>query len=256
MTGYLVQADIQSSKYDNEKRESPNEKFIAYCYAGAIPGNAFGANLHGFACSLNGLYPNFVAHGRLPRQIVNRALLSVENEDDLDRLLHASPTAYGFSVNGGFFRQPNHLLNYEVGPNLNIDNQNYISKCWIVNAEENLDKTDEHSIALNYLVHYNHYERLNNVIIQQKALESSYSRWKRGQELGEISTITDAIRLLGDNQNDLFPIFRVPNRTDVNSVTLCTVHINFLTSELFIYQQNPKENNQPTFTYNLSDLFL
>jgi hypothetical protein len=36
--GYLVEADIQSSKYDNDKRESPNEKFIAYCYAGAIPG--------------------------------------------------------------------------------------------------------------------------------------------------------------------------------------------------------------------------
>jgi hypothetical protein len=38
MTGYLVEADILSSKYDNDKRESPNEKFIAYCYAGAIPG--------------------------------------------------------------------------------------------------------------------------------------------------------------------------------------------------------------------------
>jgi hypothetical protein len=38
VTGYLVEADIQSSKYDNEKRQSPNEKFIAYCYAGAIPG--------------------------------------------------------------------------------------------------------------------------------------------------------------------------------------------------------------------------
>jgi hypothetical protein len=38
MTGYLVEADIQSSKYDNEERQSPNEKFIAYCYAGAIPG--------------------------------------------------------------------------------------------------------------------------------------------------------------------------------------------------------------------------
>jgi hypothetical protein len=39
-TGYLVEADIQASQYGNEngKRESPNEKFIAYCYAGAIPG--------------------------------------------------------------------------------------------------------------------------------------------------------------------------------------------------------------------------
>jgi hypothetical protein len=37
-TGYLVEADILSSKYDNNKHESPNEKFIAYCYAGGIPG--------------------------------------------------------------------------------------------------------------------------------------------------------------------------------------------------------------------------
>lgn len=37
-TAYLVEAEIQSSKYDDGKRESPSEKFIAYCYAGAIPG--------------------------------------------------------------------------------------------------------------------------------------------------------------------------------------------------------------------------
>jgi len=38
LTGYLVEADIQSSEYDDGKRQSPNEKFLAYCYAGAIPG--------------------------------------------------------------------------------------------------------------------------------------------------------------------------------------------------------------------------
>ena len=37
-TGYLVQADIQSSEYDDGKRPSPNEKYLAYCYAGTIPG--------------------------------------------------------------------------------------------------------------------------------------------------------------------------------------------------------------------------
>jgi len=255
MTGYIIEADIQSSKYDNDKRESPNEKFIAYCYAGAIPGNAFGANVHGFACSLNGLYPNFVAHGRLPRQIVNRALLSVQNEKDLDDLLRSSPVAYGFSINGGFHHHQSHLLNYEIGPNLKIDDENYISKCRIINNVQKEEETNEYSTVLNYLVHYNHYERLDNVINQQKALESTYSRWKRGQELGEIRNIDDAIRLLGDNKNELFPIFRVPNRTDVNSVTLCTVHINFLTSELMIYQHNPKDNTQPSFIYNLSGLF-
>ncbi|CAF4220043.1 unnamed protein product [Rotaria socialis] len=39
LTGYLVEADIRSSEYGDEKRQSPNEKFIAYCYAGVTPGN-------------------------------------------------------------------------------------------------------------------------------------------------------------------------------------------------------------------------
>jgi hypothetical protein len=38
LAGYLLEADIQSSEYDDGKRQSPNEKFIAYCYAGSIPG--------------------------------------------------------------------------------------------------------------------------------------------------------------------------------------------------------------------------
>ena len=36
--GYLLEADIESSEYDHGTRHSPREKFIAYCYAGAIPG--------------------------------------------------------------------------------------------------------------------------------------------------------------------------------------------------------------------------
>jgi len=108
----------------------------------------------------------------------------------------------------------------------------------------------------NYLIHYNHYERLNKLIIQQKSLESTYSRCKRGQEFGEIFTINDALRLLGDNENESFPIFRVPNKTDVNSVTLCTAHFNFHTLELLIYQHNPKDNNQHPFIYNLINLFV
>jgi len=103
-------------------------------------GNGFGVNKHGFAYSLNGLYPKYVAHGRLPRQIVNRALLSVRNKEDLDNLLHISPVAFGFCVNGTFFRQESYLLNYEIGPNLKIDNENYISKCLIINDGQKENK--------------------------------------------------------------------------------------------------------------------
>jgi hypothetical protein len=38
MTGYLIEADIQSIEYNDGRRLSPDEKFIAYCYAGVIPG--------------------------------------------------------------------------------------------------------------------------------------------------------------------------------------------------------------------------
>jgi hypothetical protein len=91
---------------------------------------------------LNGLYPNYVAHGRLPRQIVNRALLSVKTEEDLDNLLGISPVAFGFCINGAFFRQQNYLINYEIGPNIKVDNENYISKCLIINDEQKENKTN------------------------------------------------------------------------------------------------------------------
>ena len=113
---------------------------------------------------------------------------------------------------------------------------------------------DSCEIIANYLVHYNHYERLHEVIIQQKSLDSTYSRWRRGQELGEIFTTGDALRLLGDSENAAFPIFRISNETDRNSVTLCTAHFNFHTLQLLIYQHNPKDSSQPSFIYNLNDL--
>lgn len=220
-------------------------------------GNAFGANQHGFACSLNGLYPNYVAHGRLPRQIVNRALLSIRNETELDRLLHSSPVAYGFSVNAGFYPRTTSLLNYEIGPNLKIDQENFVSKCRVIAPEESsLAEDDECVIRPNFLIHYNHYERLDNVIVQQKSLTSSYSRWKRGEEIGEIVNVDDALRLLGDHENEAFPIFRVANHSDVNSATLCSVHLNFRTFEMLIYENNPKDNPRADLHYKLVDLFL
>ena len=38
-TAYLIHADIQSSSYDDGQRQSPQEKFLAYCYAGGIAGD-------------------------------------------------------------------------------------------------------------------------------------------------------------------------------------------------------------------------
>lgn len=122
------------------------------------------------------------------------------------------------------------------------------------NKKENFSFLDNCEFVLNYLLHYNHYERLNHLIIEQKSLESTYNRYKRGQEFGEIFTVNDAKCFLGDQENSSFPIFRILNDTDKNTVTLCTVHIDFNSLELIIYEDNPKILNQPSFIYNLVDL--
>jgi hypothetical protein len=215
-------------------------------------GNAFNVNQHGFVFSINALFPNYVGFGRLPRQIIFRSLLSVKNQQDLDNFFHTSPAAFGLSINGGFLQQ-SYLFNYEIGPNLNIQNENYISKCLVINHEQKFDECDT---VFNYLIHYNHYQRLNKQIIEQKSLESSFNRLKRAQEFGEIFTTDDGLRLLGDTENKSYPIFRSPSDIDIKTVTLCTVHVNFRTLEFIVYDHNPKENNQPAFIYDLKTLII
>jgi hypothetical protein len=36
--GYLLEVNIQSIEYENGQRQSPNERFVAFCCAGSIPG--------------------------------------------------------------------------------------------------------------------------------------------------------------------------------------------------------------------------
>ena len=114
---------------------------------------------------------------------------------------------------------------------------------------------DECETVLNYLVHYNHYERLNRAIIEQSNLESSRRRGKRGQELGEMFTMDDALNLLGDQKDQSFPIFRIPNDTDLDNATLCTAQFDFHSLKLSVFEENPKANDQPALVYNLIDLF-
>lgn len=108
-------------------------------YLHCILGIAYGVNMHGFAYALNALYPNFVGQNRIPRLVINRALLSIANENQLDELVQKVPIAYGFCINGAFFREPSqekrYLINYELGPGLH-DEKNFVSKCLVLNNEQ------------------------------------------------------------------------------------------------------------------------
>ncbi|CAF2713882.1 unnamed protein product [Rotaria sp. Silwood2] len=150
-TAYLIEANIKSVAYNDHQRQSPNEKFIAFCYAGVIP--------------------------------------------------------------------------------------------------------DTYLVAKNYLVHYNHYQRLHELVVERQPLSLTRAREQRGLELGEIHNVNDALVLLGDQTDENYPIFCVPTKTDLNLATLCTIRFKFLTHQLIIYRSNPNENRDPLLTYNLAELW-
>lgn len=110
--------------------------------------------------------------------------------------------------------------------------------------------------ALNFLTHYNHFERCDGSIVERETLLWSRNRGRRGLEIGEMHTVKDALYLLGDRADEKYPIFFVGGTTEINLATLCTAHFDFHTRQLYIYRNNPRENTEPKLVYNLDNLLL
>ena len=77
----------------------------------------------------------------LPRQILNRHTLSVENEQQLDQILTRKLSAYGFNVNVGRFccsdgSVPEYLWSYEVGPSNDGGKTNQCNINYILNEKQ------------------------------------------------------------------------------------------------------------------------
>ncbi|CAF4006096.1 unnamed protein product [Rotaria sordida] len=218
-TSYILKATVRSSVYKingkEELRESPNERFIALGYAGQLAGNGFGANHHGFVFTYNGLYPKIPRiKNCLSRQLLNRLVLTVENEQQLDQILKTQLTAYGFNLNVGQFRCSDdilekYLLSYEIGP-----------------SNEN-EKTNQCKM-----------------------------RAKRASEFGDIKISNQALQLLGDEKyKSEHPIYRRASTGQTNTVTLCTALIDFTTSMLYVYDDNPGlKTSSPFFEFDLNSL--
>ena len=77
----------------------------------------------------------------MSRQLHNRVLLAVENEQQLDQLLRTKLTAYGFNVTVGRFRCPDsiaqkYIRNYELGPSNNDGKSNQYHINYTLNAKQ------------------------------------------------------------------------------------------------------------------------
>ncbi|CAF1262014.1 unnamed protein product [Rotaria sordida] len=273
-TSYILQATVRSSVYringKEELRESPNERFIALGYAGQLAGNGFGANHHGFVFTYNGLYPKIPRiKNCLSRQLLNRLVLTVENEQQLDQILKTQLTAYGFNLNVGRFRcsddiPEKYLLSYEIGPSNENEKTNQCNINYILNEKQVEDTRIimkhkdilSSSFSLNYYCHFNHYIHLQTVPEEDKPLSSSKMRAKRASEFGDIKISNQALQLLGDEKyKSEHPIYRRASTGQTNTVTLCTALIDFTTSMLYVYDDNPGlKTSSPFFEFDLNSL--
>ncbi|CAF5011991.1 unnamed protein product [Rotaria sp. Silwood1] len=125
-----------------EQRESPNEQLIAFGYLEQLAGNGFGANHHGFVFTYNGLYPKTSRiKNYLSRQLLNRLILTVENEQQLDQILKTQLTAYGFNLNVVRFRcsdgtPQKYILSYKIGPSNDNEKRNQCNINYILNEKQ------------------------------------------------------------------------------------------------------------------------
>ncbi|CAF0788460.1 unnamed protein product [Adineta steineri] len=273
-TCFILQATIKSSIYtihgSEQQRESPYERYIAFGYAGQLAGNGFGGNHHGFVFTYNGLYPKTpLIENCLPRQLHNRVVLNVKNEQELNTLVRTQLTAYGFNLNVGRFRYPNvtadkYLLNYEIGPSNDQGKTNQYNINYILNDKQFFDDKfrtknkdiKSTSFAHNYDYHFNHYVHLKEIPQEETPLPSSTERAKRASEFEEIKVLNQALEFLGDEKYKCsHPVYRRSSTGKTNTVTLCTAVIDLNKSMLYVYDDNPQLTTiLPFFQFDLNTL--
>lgn len=160
----------------------------AFSYPASPVGFTFGFNDHGISTSCNGLQPYEVNEGGLGRYFINRYLLGATSiEDAIARLNAVAPhSAFGFAMSIGCSRT-RRLYHVEMAPR-SVDiieikpGSSYLhSNAYIHKAYENLPQT------------------ISN---------STQHRLERAREMEEPVTPKLALKILGDEKNPVFPIYR------------------------------------------------
>ncbi len=157
--------------------------FLALCYPGFLPSNAFGANRSGLCYSINNVRPNHVRQG-LGRHFLARSLLQAHSIEDALACLKIEPRAAGF--------------NFTIAS---------IPERRIINVEVSPEQIHIHEISERYF-HANHYCHLN---LDQQCEPSSVSRQNRGNELlaqGTPANQAEVLEVLRDQSDQQLPIWR------------------------------------------------
>lgn len=202
--------------------------FVAFCYPGFLPGNAFGFNDAGICFAANNVQPRSARDG-VGRHFIARSLLESRSLPEAVGAVHPRDRAYGFNYTIGSLRE-RRIVNVEVAP-------------------QDFAVTE---IRGPYF-HANHYVELRNV--DQEIGESSRKRYERGTRFILTDGVTeseDILKLLRDGEGRL-PILRDGSPPDP-FVTLVTAFFDLDGRKLVIYDGS--ENGNDLRLKQLADLSL
>ena len=183
--------------------------FLALCYPGFLPSNAFGANRHGLCYAINNVRPTRIQAG-LGRHFLARSLLQARSLEDAVARLSVGPRAAGFNFTLASLCEPE-ILNVEVSP-----------------ADIHI-----HTIQGRYF-HANHYRHLQ---LEQQCEPSSLARQRRGDALLSRGLPEDSDGVLGvlrDQADPQLPIWRQGRGSDPG-VTLLSAVFDLRAASLTVY---------------------
>ncbi|XP_064611954.1 beta-alanyl-dopamine/carcinine hydrolase-like [Liolophura sinensis] len=227
---FILHATISSQTDGQTDNAQVQERFTAITCAGMLPGNTFGLLPDcGLIYTINDLYPVVVDMEKIPRQVVNRAMLASEDFSDMQQRC-ACPgvgIANGFCANIGNLSQEPELWTIEVAP-VPEEPRSRLEKRQFQPAS---------SASADVFVHVNRYELLEVEEIPER-LKSSAQRCKRISELPAPADIPGLQHILGDEQGEHFPIFNHNMKSDVE--TLFAVIVDLTKALVYVYSKNPK----------------
>jgi len=197
--------------------------FIALCYPGFLPGNAFGFNSNGICFSANSILPKGTVTG-LGRHFIARSLFEARSLEEAVKLATTPGRASGFNYTIGSLKE-RRIINLEVSP----------STYRLLEVKGSF-------------FHANHYIRLTEV--DQLITLSSRSRQKRGEMIlaeGLTKDKKGVLKVLRDHKVKDYPILR-DGRPPDSGVTLVTALFDLDSKRLTIYpggKRRPKQRFKP-----------
>jgi hypothetical protein len=192
----------------------------AYTYPGMIPGNAFGFNSYGTIITTNSESPIDVKNRGIARAFLNRDFYSAKSSSDIISMVTQAKnqTAAGFAVNFGNINETM-LYNLETAPN-------QLSTRIVCKLNPRL-------------AHFNLYQRIS---VREHQDPSSVHRKNRYDQFPAVQTQKDVLKILGDTQDNDYPIYRNAKSPDTGVITSATVYFDLKIGTMTIYIENPKES--------------